>query len=614
MTRVFKAKRMTENGRSMRSKGLALLLSALLAVGLLGGCGAGDSGTGETGAAGDAVISGFGAAGESSGSASEGSETDGPEDAGQAPAALTTLAGMPAVEVLGQQEINRPEDNARNYYEIFVYSFYDSDGDGHGDLGGVTQKLDYIREMGFNGIWLMPICPSPTYHKYDVTDYMAIDELYGTEEDFAQLMQEAHARDIRVIIDMVINHTSSKHPWFTQAKDYLRSLEPGEEPDPEDCPYVGYYHFSAEQVDSTWYRVAGTDWFYEGSFWSEMPDLNLENKALRAELEQVADYWLGLGVDGFRMDAALHFDEKDTALNTETLNWLYTYCLAQNPDFYMVSEVWASEDTIAQYYASGTPSMFNFDLAQAEGKLLRAARGRYSARTLAEALVKYEEDFGAQNPDYIDAPFLTNHDMGRVSNALNNKTDAIKRAGGVLSLMRGSSFVYYGEEIGMPSKGTEDENKRLPMLWSSEGAEGENGMTRRPEGAAYGVTSAFEGVQEQLTDPESILNYYRRALRLRNENPEIARGRTAITESLCSKTILAISRKTEEGGILILMNLGDEPESIRITGVSDTYADGSSYDAGSMGLYSWVTLSPEDTVTLDAGILTIPDGGIAVLR
>ncbi|MBR6381344.1 MAG: DUF3459 domain-containing protein, partial [Lachnospiraceae bacterium] len=171
-----------------------------------------------------------------------------------------------------------------------------------------------------------------------------------------------------------------------------------------------------------------------------------------------------------------------------------------------------------------------------------------------------------------------------------------------------------GEEIGMPSKGTEDENKRLPMLWSSEDTEGENGMPRRPEGAAYGVTSAFEGVQEQLTDPESILNYYRRALRLRNENPEIARGRTAITESLCSKTILAISRKTDEGGILILMNLGDESESIRITGVSDTYADGSSYDAGSMGLYSWVTLSPEDTVTLDAGILSVPSGGIAVLR
>ena len=227
MTRFFKAKRMTENGRSMRRKGLALLLSALLAAGLLGGCGAGDAGTDAAGAAGDADISGFGAAGESSGGALEGSETDGTEDAGQATVASTTLAGMPAVDVLGQQEINRPEDNARNYYEIFVYSFYDSDGDGHGDLGGVTQKLDYIREMGFNGIWLMPICPSPTYHKYDVTDYMAIDELYGTEEDFAQLMKEAHARDIRVIIDMVINHTSSKHPWFIQAKDYLRSLEPG---------------------------------------------------------------------------------------------------------------------------------------------------------------------------------------------------------------------------------------------------------------------------------------------------------------------------------------------------------------------------------------------------
>ena len=116
-----------------------------------------------------------------------------------------------------EQELNIIDDNYRNYYEIFVYSFYDTDGDGIGDINGVTEKLDYIKDMGFNGIWLMPIMPSTTYHKYDVVDYCNIDKQYGTLEDFKNLLKEAHARDIRVTIDFVMNHSSSQNPWFLDA-------------------------------------------------------------------------------------------------------------------------------------------------------------------------------------------------------------------------------------------------------------------------------------------------------------------------------------------------------------------------------------------------------------
>ena len=418
-----------------------------------------------------------------------------------------------------EQELQIVDDNYRNYYEIFVYSFYDSDGDGIGDLNGVTQKLDYIQDMGFNGIWLMPVFQSTTYHKYDITDYMQIDSEYGSTEDMQNLIEECHKRGIRIILDFVMNHTSSQHLWFTQACEYLEQLPQGAEPDEQECPYVGYYHFANEQKQD-YYQVKNTDWYYEGVFWSEMPDLNLENEQLRAELEQIASYWIGMGIDGFRMDAAMHFEENDATTNTEILNWFYEYCLSQNPDFYMVSEVWANEATVADYYASGTPSMFNFDLADKEGKLIKAARGTYKAANLVQSMLKYQTDFAAKNPDYIDAPFITNHDMGRVANALRNDSDDLKMAGGLLMTLSGNPFVYYGEEVGMSSAGTKDENKRLPFIWSDTDTAG---MTKGPKDADAGITSAFAGVEEQQADLDSILNYYKRALRLRNENHELAR-------------------------------------------------------------------------------------------
>lgn len=500
----------------------------------------------------------------------------------------------------GLHELNIIEDNYRNYYEIFVYSFYDSDGDGIGDLKGVIEKLDYIENMGFNGIWLMPIMSSPTYHKYDVVDYYSVDEQYGTMEDFQELLAECHERNIRVIIDMVINHTSSKHEWFLTACDYLRTLEDGEEPDLSVCPYAGYYHFSREQVNGDYYAVSGSDWYYEGVFQSEMPDLNLENEELRRNIEDIAAYWIGLGVDGFRMDAALHFEESDTSFNAETLNWLYSYCVELKPDFYMVSEVWANAATITDYYASETPSMFNFDLADTEGKLIKAARGKYKAANLVKDMLKYQTDFSAVYADYIDAPFITNHDMGRVSNALVSDENDIKMAGGLMMMMNGSPFVYYGEEIGMSSKGTKDENKRLPMYWSDVNPEG---MTKGPLDADEGITSSFTSVEEQLEDETSILNYYKRALRLRNENPEIARGEITLVDSLCEENQAAILKKRENSTIGIVYNTSDEEIQIDLTGT----------ELEAMGIRGYLTLNGEEIV-LEGKALTMPGQSICILK
>lgn len=558
----------------MKKRLLCIFLTALLAVGLLAGCG--DKNPSEAGTSGAGI----------SENASTGADIGETEAETKAPD-LT-------------HELNIIEDNYRNYYEIFVYSFYDSDGDEIGDLNGVTEKLDYIKDMGFNGIWLMPIMPSPTYHKYDVKDYYGIDKQYGTIDDFRKLAEECHKRDIRLVIDFVINHSSSRHEWFTQACDYLKELESGAEPDPEVCPYVNYYHFSRTKESGTYYQVSGSEWYYEGSFWSAMPDLNLADEKLRAEFEDIAKFWIDMGVDGFRMDAAMHFEENDVNFNTEVLNWLYSYCKEQNPDFYMVSEVWAGGSTIAAYYASKTPSMFNFDLADAEGKLIKAARGKYSATSLVKAMLSYQEDYAEGNPDYIDAPFITNHDMGRVSNALVKKENNIKMAGGLLLMMNGSPFVYYGEEIGMASSGSKDENKRLPMIWS---AKDTTGMTKGPSGADAGIESAFAAVDEQLEDENSILNYYKRGLRLRNENPEIARGKITLVEELCVEDQAAITKEYNGSTIGILYNTSEEEIQIDIKG---TALEG-------MSLRGYLTLNNE-AIGMADGVVTMPAKSICILK
>lgn len=497
------------------------------------------------------------------------------------------------------QELNVIDDNYRNYYEIFVYSFYDSDGDCVGDLQGVIEKLDYVEYMGFNGIWFMPIMSSPSYHKYDVTDYYAIDELYGSMEDFEELVKECHERGINVVIDFVINHSSSEHPWFTQACAYLKGLDEGQEPNVAECPYVDYYHFSREKENATYHKVPGADWYYEGAFWSGMPDMNLQNEAVRKEYQEIAKFWIDKGVDGFRIDAAKHF-EHGVEANNEVLNWLYTECTKLNPDFYMVSEVWESLGTIKQYYGSKTPSLFNFDAGQQTGMLLKAAKGYMPAGEYIDKLLSYDRLFSEQNPDYIDAPFLTNHDMGRAAEMCVNNETNMKMAAGLMMMMNGSPFVYYGEEIGMNSTSDKDENKRLPMYWSDIVRAG---MSDGPPNCNLGLESSFEAVDEQLKDGHSLLNYYRHAIRLRNENPEIARGEIKKIESLCTDTYGVMTKTWEGSTIAIAIN--NKSEEVQITLTDSEIAE--------MGIRGYLTLQGEE-ITLKDGVLTLPAKSICILK
>ena len=208
------------------------------------------------------------------------------------------------------------EDDSFNWYEVFVYSYQDSNGDGIGDLNGLRNRLDYIEEMGYDGLWLMPIMPSPSYHKYDVMDYKAIDPQYGTLEDMRALVQACHERGIRIIIDLPVNHTSLRHPWFLNAAESLQKRQ-------EDSPYIDYYHFSKDPGAKS-VQLNGTKWYYEEQFsGGGMPDLNLDNAAVRNEIQDIMTFWLSdVGVDGFRLDAVTSFYTGDTSRNVAFLNWM----------------------------------------------------------------------------------------------------------------------------------------------------------------------------------------------------------------------------------------------------------------------------------------------------
>ncbi len=492
-----------------------------------------------------------------------------------------------------------PDDNYRTWYEIFVYSFCDSDGDGIGDLKGVTSKLDYLQELGVNGIWLMPIHPSPTYHKYDVTDYYAIDPQYGTMEDFEELMEQCQARNIHVILDLVLNHTSSEHPWFRQAAGYLQSLEPGREPNLEECPYVDWYFFDKEAIAADFYAVEGTDWKYEGKFWSGMPDLNLDNPSLREEIKDIMAFWMDKGVSGFRLDAAKEFFSGQPSRNIQVLQFLTESARSIRPDAYLVAEVWENFSTIADYYASGIPSIFNFAFGDSSGKITAVLRGVDNEKTVssfATAQEKADKAFRANNPDYIDAPFLSNHDTGRIAGFCNRDENKMKLAGAMNLMMSGSAFLYYGEELGMPGSGN-DPSKRAPMVWNEAR---DNGTTNPPPECQLPESYPLGSLETQREDDDSIFNYYRRAIALRRSYPVISHGIPTAETALNVGCVSATRKTWGEESCIILMNISTAQKQCDLSDYSDFALVGS--------------LTVDETPITQSGTqLTLPPYAVAVL-
>jgi glycosidase len=441
------------------------------------------------------------------------------------------------------------------FYQIFVRSFYDSDGDGTGDFNGIIEKLDYLNDgdpqttddLGVTGIWLMPIMKSPSYHGYDTTDYYAVNSWYGTPTDFKRLLDAAHERGMKVIIDLMINHTAKSHPWFVSSR--LRASEKREW-------YVwrdenpGFRGPSGQPV---WHADGRR--FYYGVFGDGMPDLNLENPAVTAQLYDIARYWLvDMGVDGFRLDGSKHLIEiDDIQENTvPTRQWLAefkTYVKSIRPDALLIGEVWSPTNVVAQYVPDQVDLAFEFDLAAA---MMRS--GTFgTANFAADHLETVTDSFPAGRY----ATFLANHDQNRVVSQMRGDYEGARRAASLLLTMPGVPFVYYGEEIGMTGQ-KPDEMIRTPMQWdASESAGFTPGVPWQAVNADYadGIN-----VDAQSADPESLLNHYRGLINLRVRTPALQHGDYQPVES-SHRRVHAFTRSTADQTVLVLINMADQPVS-----------------------------------------------------
>lgn len=521
-----------------------------------------------------------------------------------------------AMEQINDQELNIIDDNYRTCYEVFVYSFYDSDGDGIGDLNGLTQKLDYINDgddatdtdLGCNEIWLMPIMPSTTYHKYDVIDYYDIDPEYGTMDDFKVFLEECHSRGINVIIDFVMNHTSSQHEWFTTACEYLRSLEPGQEPDAAECPYVEYYYFSKEAANSNYYEVSGSEWYYEGVFWSEMPDLKLENEAVRQEFTDIVQYWLDLGVDGFRLDAVKEYYSGRDSANVEVLTWFTDMVKSKKEDAYLVGEAWTDYNTYTKYYASGMDSLFDFAFANTDGYIAKTLNGmtKSGASTYGKAIMAVTELMESYSDSYINAPFYTNHDLARSAGYYTGDyaENKVKMAQAMNLLMSGNAFLYYGEEIGMKGAG-KDENKRVAMYWSDD-ADME-GMCDGPQDADD-VKMTYDSLEVQQEDPASIYRFVKQVIKLRNIYPEIARGTMTFEEALSNDQVCVFTKEYEGSQLMILFNISENENTVDLSGVSLNGKDAGDLEVAGM------LQTTEDAVVVEGSVVTMPAYSVELLK
>src|SRR6266550_2393176 len=428
-------------------------------------------------------------------------------------------------------------------YEMFVRSFYDSDGDGIGDLNGLIEKLDYIAKLGASCIWLMPVAKSPSYHGYDVSDYYRVEPAYGTNDDFKRLVAAAHRRRIKVLVDMVLNHSSSEHPHFQAALHGTTS------------PYRAWYRFAPAPLGKgphggdDWHRSPVRDEYYYGVFWSGMPDLNYQTPAVRDEAMKIATFWLrDMDVDGFRLDAVPYLVEEGTCLMgcPGTHAFLHEYAAhidSVKPGAYTVGEAWGNIDHMMPYYADQLTSYFGFELADS---LLSAVRTG-SAAGLLTGFLRLQDTL----PAYRWSPFLSNHDQTRVLTALGGDVTRAKLAATLLLTLPGLPFIYYGEEIGMTGD-KPDPRLRTPMQWSARPGLGFTSGTAWESAQSDSLTTT---VAAQDADPGSLLNLYRRLIHLRRENEALAVGKL-VPLSAASSQVVAYLRRAGNHAVLVVANLG----------------------------------------------------------
>ncbi len=509
-----------------------------------------------------------------------------------------TAAGIPAAmgETAGEA------DHHRVFYEIFVGSFSDSDGDGTGDLGGILRRMDYLNDgnaesessLGVEGLWLTPVFRSPSYHKYDVEDYGEIDPQFGTEEDFRALAEKCHERGVLLIMDLPLNHTGSGHPWFREFAEAHRKRE-------ESHPRYNWYTWirAGEPVPAgrRFMPLEGTDILYECNFSDDMPELNYDEEAVREEAARIGREWLEKGADGFRLDAAKYLFLGDAEKNVAFWKEFTEKLREVKPQVYTVAEVWSGEAETNRYVEA--VNCFRFSASQAEGAIATAARGGNISKYVKNT-ADYLETLAGIRPDAMHIPFIANHDTDRAAGYLPAAGGRAAMAANVYLLTPGSPFLYYGEEIGLKgSRGgaATDANRRLAMRW------GDGDTVRDPEGSDY-ANQTEATVAQMLAEEGSLLNHYRRVIAARKAYPEIARGSyeplafegTKAGGFLCSwqgQTSAVIHNTTGKEAVLDIREASGREftEIAEVLGVSPG-REGAALEEGVL------TLAPQTTVIL----------------
>lgn len=495
------------------------------------------------------------------------------------------------------------------YYELFVRAFADSDGDGIGDFNGVTSKLDYLKDLGIDGIWLMPINESPSYHGYDVIDYYTLNSDYGTEEDFKRLLDEAHKRDIKIIMDFVINHTSSSHPWFKSAcfspnspyRDYYRFVDPS---DTENYNKDDLSPWNSE----VWHPMKNL--YYYGVFYDGMPDLNYNNKAVREEIKKAATKWLEMGVDGFRLDAAIHIygdhEHKGSDQLSSNIQWWNEFaraCEKVNPNVYLVGEAWQNDNPFADY-VQPFDTKFNFTL---QDNLVYAVKNKLAVTTsgedLAQSIATLRQTYDEVDTKYLDGIFIGNHDQDRVMSTV-TLPERAKLLAHIYLTLPGNPYLYYGEELGMLGA-KPDEQIRLDFKWTNDSSQAPNtNWLYTMYDQENTINQDVASLEEQEKDPASMYNTYKTVINLRKSHTALSAGDyTPLT--LSEKSVLGYMRASSDEQLIILHNLGTKPITLTLSDIPEL----SSLNTSDCLVYT----SYEET-NLTASQLTLPTYATVVLK
>ncbi len=516
------------------------------------------------------------------------------------------------------------------FYQIYPRAYKDSNGDGRGDLGGIIQKLDYLQDLGIDCVWLMPLYPSPLKDDgYDISDFYGIHPNYGSLEMFKELLQQAHSRGIRVVIDMVLNHTSDQHAWFQQARSSRTS------------PYRDYYVWSdnpdkygdariifldTEKSNWSWDEQAGQ--YYWHRFYASQPDLNYDNPQVQEEMRQVMRYWLEMGVDGFRVDAVPYLYERE-GTNCENLPETHAYLktlrslVNEYPGRILLCEANQWPEDVRPYFGDGDEFHMGFHFPLMPRIFMALRQGR---RDSLEWVLKRTPPI----PDGCQwCTFLRNHDeltlemvteeerqwmwreyaplprmrinLGirrRLAPLLDNDRRKIELAYSLLFTLPGAPIIYYGDEIGMGDRiSLPDRNGvRTPMQWEAGCTAGFSPAPLEKLYAWPPVDEQFSprkiNVQNQIADPGSLLNRLRRFIAARKQTDAFARGSMEWLADLPAGAA-GYTRCWGEERILVANNLTEQPLNIPLgNGTWSNLLDPEIHYQGNISLaaygYAWL--------------------------